>query len=490
MPRMNTNITDLIEIFPWNDNFETGIKQIDEQHRVIVSLINQMASQLVHQPDTSSLDKIFTQLAEYAAYHFQCEELIWQQYLPQDSCFIEHQKTHELFITSVQELKQTESSRPLQDVIEDILYFLTQWLAHHILESDMRMSKIVLSMKAGNSFDDAIQLADKEMTGVLEVLLNTTLSMYENLCKRTLDLHREINERKIVEKKLRLASSVFDNTLEAICITDTNSVITDANSAFFESTGYKTNEIIGKHIGVLKSGLKDKKLIDSIWQQLNKEDHWNGEIKSRNKEGELQSEWLSLSAIKNNQNIIVHYVGIFSNISSLMKNQLELEYMAHHDALTKLPNRILLADRLEQAISRAKRNKQQFAVCFLDLDGFKAVNDIYGHTTGDQILCEIAQRIKKVIRGNDTVARVGGDEFVTLLTELDSTEDCKLLLNRLLVNIAKPITIQNTSHQVTASVGVALFPEHGNNPAKLLELSDQAMYIAKQLGKSRYQLHH
>ncbi len=478
-----------IDIFPWNENFETGITEIDKQHKVIVSIINEMANHLCNHSDIDTLDKIFDKLTEYASYHFESEERIWQQYLPQDSYFKKHQDSHNQFLSSIRKIKAGETSNPIQKVNENILYFLTHWLEAHILDSDMRMSKMILAIESGLSIENAKQQAEKEMSNMMNVMFDTTLSMYDHLRTRTLELKREINQRKKAETKLRLASCVFDNTLEAICITDANSFIIDANPSFYQSTGYLENEVIGQHITKLKSGLKDKQLIASIWRQLKKNNHWSGEVHSRNKEGELQAEWLALSTIRNEHNTIINYIGIFSNISRLIKNQLKLEHIAHHDVLTGLPNRLLLADRLEQSIALARRNNELFAVCYLDLDGFKTINDQYGHATGDLLLSEIAQRIKIITRGSDTAARVGGDEFVIILNELTSPEGCKELINRLLEEIAHPIEIDNIKHKITASIGVAICPNDSNDPETLLQLADKAMYQAKRSGKSRYQLY-
>ena len=257
-------MTELIEVFPWNKNFETGIDQIDEQHKVLVSLINLMASHLVNQSDIHTLDQIFTELTDYATYHFQSEERIWEEYLSGEPCLKGHKDTHGNFISSVIRLKKEEAHKSIDEVTEEILSFLTQWLAYHILDSDMRMSKIVFAVKAGLPVTQAEQQAEQEMSGAMRIMLETTLSMYDNLCKRTLELHREIVERKAMEGKLRLAANVFDHTLEAICITDSDSLIVDVNRAFFNTTGYKKDEVIGQHISALKSGLKENKLIDSI----------------------------------------------------------------------------------------------------------------------------------------------------------------------------------------------------------------------------------
>lgn len=170
----------------------------------------------------------------------------------------------------------------------------------------------------------------------------------------------------------------------------------------------------------------------------------------------------------------------------MIKNQLDLKFIAHHDVLTQLPNRLLLADRLSQAIANANRNNDKFAVCFIDLDGFKPINDNYGHATGDQILCEISRRIKKIIRENDTVARVGGDEFVVLFNEYKAYDKSSTLLDRLKEEISLPINLAGNTHQVTASIGVAIYPDSATEPDDLLEFSDKAMYQAKNAGKSRY----
>jgi diguanylate cyclase (GGDEF)-like protein/hemerythrin-like metal-binding protein/PAS domain S-box-containing protein len=479
----------IVEVFPWNKNFESGIAQIDEQHKEIVSLVNQIAGYLVNHSDTDSLDQIFSTLKEYAVHHFQSEEIIWEQYLSQDTCLNDHKQAHTGFVSKVFELQEEKSRKPTQKIIEDILSFLTHWLAHHILDSDMRMSKTILAMKSGMSMNDAKHHANLAMSDITKIILDTTLSVYDSLCKKSLNLHKEINERKSVEERLHLASRVFYNTLEAICITNSDGFIVDANHAFFQSTNYEKHDVIGQHIGRYKSGLNDSDFMSSIWQQLKNHDHWNGKIKSCDKNGDFQVERLALSTIKDDQGLIINYIGIFSNISNLLESQHKLEHIAHHDNLTKLPNRLLLADRLNQAIANAKRRNERFAVSYLDLDGFKPVNDRYGHATGDQLLCSIAKRIKNIIRGNDTVARVGGDEFVVLFNELKQPDDYKALLDRLLNEIAQPINIQQNNHHVTASIGVALFPDDGNDSETLLHLSDIAMYEAKRLGKSRYQLY-
>jgi diguanylate cyclase (GGDEF)-like protein len=217
--------------------------------------------------------------------------------------------------------------------------------------------------------------------------------------------------------------------------------------------------------------------------------HWSGEIRNRAKSGELGAEWLTFSSVKDEQGKIINYVCVFSSVTHLINQRHHLEQIAYHDALTGLPNRLLLSDRLELSIAHAERNNDSLAVCYLDLDGFKPVNDSLGHAAGDEVLRVISQRLKKVVRGDDTIARMGGDEFVILLGNQKSTSNYMDLLDRLLHEAALPIQIQNDTAKVTASIGVSFFPKDGDKPESLLQCADEAMYQAKRLGKSRYNIY-
>lgn len=480
-------MVNLVEVFPWNENFATGVAEIDAQHKKLVKLLNRLASHLAHQSDISTLESVFQELAEYAVYHFQTEENLWAQFFPEAAWeTLEHQNTHKSFIAAVADLKAEESCKPLHEVLEDILSFLTHWLAFHILESDMRMAKVVLAMQGGMALEEAKQHADAAMSGAVKILIDTVLSMYDSLSSRTLQLMREISERQKAEAKLRLASNVFDNTLEAICITDAQANLIDANPAFCQASQSSHSELMGQNLKALKSGLGDAALSALIWQTLAEQGHWSGEVWSRTRSGEIEAEWLTLSSIKNAQGEVDNYVGVFSNVSQLLQRQRQLERIANHDALTGLPNRLLLADRLEWAMAHAQRTHSLFALCYLDLDGFKTVNDRLGHAAGDQLLREVAHRLKHAVRGNDTVARLGGDEFVVVLGDLKQPEDCKVWLERLLREAKRPVPLQQEQATVAASIGIAIFPLDGGDAESLLQAADQAMYQAKRQGKSRY----
>ena len=476
-----------LELFPWNANFETGISSIDQQHRTLVELINELAQHLAIESDSLTLNRIFTKLTDYAIYHFNSEENVWEQHLANYPSFTHHVDEHQKFIETIGDLQKAENDKPLNQNIEDILGFLIHWLIGHILENDMRMAKVVLALQSGSTIEEAEQQAEHQMSNVLRTMIETTRDMYDNLTQLTLTLMREKHVRTGLEKKLQLAATVFDNTLESICITDPNHIIISANPAFYKTSGYSEAEVIGKSLSAIKSGLNDELLSNSIVDSSHKQEHWGQEITSRNKNGELQSEWLSLSSVQNETGDLEYCVGIFSNISQLIQSQQKLERLAHHDPLTGLANRLLLTDRFYSSIANAKRNHENFATCFLDLDGFKPVNDTYTHAAGDIVLCVIAERIKSVLRENDTIARVGGDEFVLLLNNLHAEDNCQQTLDRLLTEISLPIAINEIQQvSVSASIGVANFPKHGTDMIKLLANADQAMYIAKQRGKSQY----
>lgn len=269
-------------------------------------------------------------------------------------------------------------------------------------------------------------------------------------------------------------------------ITDPGGMIQEVNPAFTRLTGYERFEVIGKSPSLLSSGRQDEEFYAKLWRSLKSEGHWHGDLWNRKKNGEIYVESLTISAIKNEDDITTAYVGIFSDITSIKEGQELLASLAYHDALTKLPNRILLTDRMEQAISLASRRDYLVAVCYLDLDGFKPVNDTYGHQVGDLLLVEVARRLSESVRATDTVCRLGGDEFVLLLTSLTTVGELEEVLSRLAKSVSSPYRIgDNEAATVTASIGVTLYPLDSEDPETLLHHADQAMYAAKRSGANR-----
>ena len=477
----------LVEVFPWNKNLETGIVEIDEQHKGLVALLNKLAYHVAFQSDKITLDHVFNELSEYAVYHFRTEEYIWNQTMFGDEWERDHKRSHKRFFMEIQLIKKGKESRePFNKIIEEIISFLAYWLAFHILDEDKRMARVLQFRRDGITISDAKILASKELSGSIKVMIESILLMYDTLTVRTLQLMKEIIERHKAEAKLRLSADAVKHTLEAICITDANSIVIEVNPAFYETTGYMQSDVIGKNIKEIKSGLREKELASEIWIALTENGHWSGEVWSRKKNGEIDAEWLTLSIIKDDQGLISNYVGIFSNISSLIQQRSKLELSANYDLLTGLPNRLLLSDRLDMAISNANRSKLSLAVCYLDLDGFKEVNDRLGHAAGDHLLKEIAQRFLRVKRGNDSVVRIGGDEFVILIGDLKNPADCTHLLDLFLQEVEQPLLFNGEVIKVTASIGIAMYPQNDCDRDTLLQRSDEAMYQAKKSGKSRY----
>jgi diguanylate cyclase (GGDEF)-like protein/PAS domain S-box-containing protein len=297
---------------------------------------------------------------------------------------------------------------------------------------------------------------------------------------------RNVSDRKQAEEKLKLAASVFTHALEGIMITDASGTIIEVNDTFSLITGYSREEALGENPRILNSDRQDADFYESFWTQLLKKNNWSGEIWNRRKNGELYAQLMTVSAVCDENDKVLYYVSLFNDISLIKHNEQQLEHIAHFDLLTGLPNRVLLADRLEQAMKQSQRRKQSIAVAFLDLDNFKIINDTHGHEVGDELLLLLSQRMKDSLREGDTLARFGGDEFVAVLVDFENLSDCEPLLERLLQAAANPVIVGDFKLKVSVSIGVTLYPQDGADADQLMRHADQAMYIAKQGGKNRY----
>jgi diguanylate cyclase (GGDEF)-like protein/PAS domain S-box-containing protein len=297
----------------------------------------------------------------------------------------------------------------------------------------------------------------------------------------------DITEFKLSEEKLRLASSVFTHTSEAIAITEPAGNIVEVNDAFTAITGYCREEVLGKNLRILKSDRHSPAFYAEIWRTLADKEQWRGEICNRRKSGELYIELLSISLVRDASGVITHYLALFTDISQLKEQQKELEKLVYFDYLTHLPNRPLLTEFLSLAKRQSLRNQQSLAVLFIDLDGFKAVNDKYGHDVGDELLIALSERMKGALRESDTLARFGGDEFVAVLTGLENHNSCKSTLDRLLRVTSDTVKVGNIKLKVSASIGVTFYPQDNSDSDLLIRHADQSMYKAKKAGKSCYQ---
>lgn len=300
---------------------------------------------------------------------------------------------------------------------------------------------------------------------------------------------RDISFKKVMESRLVLTSAVFANTSEGVAIFDLRGIVVEVNPAFEKITGYRRGEVIGKNVTRLFSEEEVTHIQASMRRSLGKDGHYQGEHWARRKDGQAFAALLTVSTIPVIRDDAYQYVAIFADITTLRRRQEKLEYLAQHDVLTDLPNRSLFADRLQQALNLSKRQSTGVAVVFIDLDGFKSVNDRFGHAAGDTLLQTISGRLKECIRDSDTLARLGGDEFALLMTDIRLKDECLPLLQRLLTACAAPIVIGSNVCVVSASIGVAIKGEQDLTPDTLLMRADQAMYLAKETGKNRFHFH-
>lgn len=298
--------------------------------------------------------------------------------------------------------------------------------------------------------------------------------------------YNDVTSKKRAEEGFQITSAVFSHTGEGIVVTDPKGVIERVNPAFTDITGYGADEVLGKTPAMLKSDRQGPDFYARMWQTLIETGRWQGEIWNRRKSGEAYLEWLSINAVTDERGGVAHYVAVFDDISELHEKELRLRHQAYHDALTGLPNRPLLSDRLDHAIASAEREHEKIAVLFLDLDRFKVVNDSLGHDVGDELLKEVAQRLRGALRRADTVARLGGDEFVILMTDCHGAAEVSVLAEKILELVGAPVVLNGQNLHVGGSIGIALYPADGHDAGTLLKNADIAMYAVKESGRDGY----
>ena len=325
------------------------------------------------------------------------------------------------------------------------------------------------------------------MVPMLLVVVALSLRAYLRQRREDAELDSaQSQERKQAQAAIQLAASVFTHAREGILITDAAGNIVKVNDSFCRITGYEPQDVLGKNPRLFQSGRQSQAFYREMWQALDEHGYWTGELWDRRKNGELFAELLAISAVRDDEGKTQNYVGLFSDITPMKDHQQQIEHLAQHDRLTGLPNRVLLTDRLNQAIARCQRRDLSLALVYLDLDGFKAINDTHGHVSGDKLLITVSQRMSAVLRDGDTLARIGGDEFVVVLTDLVHPSDAEPVLARLLQAAADPVQVGDALLNVSASLGVALCPRDGLDADLLMQSADEAMYSAKRAGRNRF----
>lgn len=492
-----------IDIFPWNENFNTGVVVIDEQHQKLAQLINLLAGQVAQKANIPALNLIFDELANYAVYHFQTEEAIWHKHLPEDPLERQHKEVHNSFISRVIKLKGAENNKPTGHIVEDLLSFLTRWLASHILETDRYMAMVVLAMQSGESLENAKKLAAEKMSGTMRVLIDIILSTYGNHVTNTLHLMREISDRQQAENALTIShkaqeeglariQSLVDSALDAIVSMDQDGNVIDWNPQAEVIFGYAREYAIGQEVAVL------------VVPPLHREAHRQGmarfintcssttigkrmEIVAMRSDGsEFPVELTITALIQNKKHVFSAYV---RDITDRKKHEEAIYDFAFYDPLTHLPNRRLMLDRLKQTLLSSARLKRCSAILFINLDDFKALNSTQGHDVGDLMLIEVAKRLQDHLYGNDTVARLGGDEFAVVLDLLNVESDlapiqARNIAEKLLTAIARPIVLHGSDHHCSASIGITLSRDNEITADELLQHADTAMHQAKKQGRN------
>ena len=307
--------------------------------------------------------------------------------------------------------------------------------------------------------------------------------------EKTVFLYTDITEQKWALKELGIYASVFDNTAEGILVADADTNILYINRAFSEITGYGRDEVVGKKPNIFQSGMHDAEFYKEMWASLYSSDHWRGEILDRRKDGTLIPLWQALSCVRDDKGGVTNYISVIHDISPLKETQTQLDHLAHHDPLTDLPNRLLLQDRLTQAIRRGLRSDNSTAVLFIDLDRFKTINDSLGHHVGDLLLRAVAKRLTTILRSSDSVARLGGDEFVIMLEDLGSRKEAEQMANKVITALREPFVINQHELHIGCSIGISIAPEDGKDTNTLLKNADTAMYQVKDSGRDGFHVY-
>ncbi len=347
----------------------------------------------------------------------------------------------------------------------------------HMVEHGL-FDRLIQTLQTGSTFDVEHFYNSDTMRGwfhIIGVKLNNSVVL----------TIRDISAQKEAEREQKLAATVFATSSEAMLVSDHNNHVIAINPAFIHVMGYTKDDILGKNPDFLYSAQNRADFLEGMWAQVEQTGSWVGVVWTRHKNGGVNVQRLSLSVIRNERGQATNYVSIFSDITEIHQRAEQLQHQANHDALTELPTRNVLCDRLEFAMRVHRRDADKLAVMMIDLDGFKPVNDDFGHLIGDEVLREVSKRLAACVRQSDTISRFGGDEFVVLALGIKDTANLKKMSQNLIDAVTKPIMVNALEIELSASIGIALFPEHGNDVETLIRRADEAMYKAKDKGKGQ-----
>jgi diguanylate cyclase (GGDEF)-like protein/PAS domain S-box-containing protein len=371
---------------------------------------------------------------------------------------------------------------------QDCLAMDYEGFLNYVVTDDHDKVRLIMNQALQEAGNYTVEYRVHNTDGVEKIIFQCIESTTntDNKVMRLISTIQDVTLQREMEYKVRLAGEVFDYIGEAIMVTNKDNTIILVNKAFSDITGYTADEVISKNPSFLSSRKHEKTFYQAIWEQLNTQGFWRGEMWNRRKDRTLYPESLTITTIKNSHGEVVNHIGIFSDITEQKKSHDKISYLAHYDSLTGLINRITLNNRFDDALLLAEQQNQQLAVLFIDLDGFKAVNDYFGHSKGDEILKITAERLKQSVRENDVVARLGGDEFVVLLPSIKEKQYVIPIVEKIMSHLQQTITDTKVCLSVTPSIGIAFYPDDGSNYEQLLIHADKAMYTAKARGRNQY----
>ena len=395
----------------------------------------------------------------------------------------------------IQRIMETKKQVVVNDALEDPIFSsqrqvvknvgIRSIMAFPIIFRDTLIGTLVLRTSQRESFFNNREVRFCEVISHLAAAPLKNAYVFE-----ALHAEKEVEKGKRVaaEDQLQLAAKVFENAIEGVMITDPEGIIQSVNPAFTSITGYSAEEALGKNQRVLQSDRHDPLFFENILKTLQETGRWQGETWSRKKSGEAYPQWTSITANNDYRGKTKHYVSVFHDISEVKQSREQDRYRENHDALTDLPGKTLFKDLLGQSLTRARRNKTKLAVLFLDLDHFKKVNEGLGHFKGDQTLKSVAERLKGVLRKDDTLARWGGDDFTIVLENIKGPEGAVKVARNIQKALSEPFQLDERSIHLTASLGIALYPDNGEDTDTLIKNADHALYLGKEKGRNYYQL--
>lgn len=359
---------------------------------------------------------------------------------------------------------------------------------NYVLANDHHKVRLAISKALRKAGNYTVEYRIRSAIGAEKIIFQCIESTtnIDNKVIRLISTIQDVTLQREMEAKVRLSAEVFDYIGEAIMVTNQDNKTILVNKAFNDITGYTSNEAMGKNPNMLSSGKHDDAFYQEMWQKINNDGLWRGEVWNRRKDNTLYPESLTITTIKNSHDEVVNYIGIFFDISEQKKAHEKISYLAHYDSLTGLINRMTLKNRFDDALIVAEQQNKKLAVFFVDLDGFKAVNDHFGHSKGDNVLKITTERLQQSVRENDVVARLGGDEFVVLLPSIKEKQHIIPIVEKIMSHLQQTVSDAEVSLSVTPSVGIAFYPDDGLNYEQLLIHADKAMYMAKARGRNQY----